>query len=477
MRRRILLADDSVTIQKVIELTFMDEDYEVRAVSNGDEAIKALFEVDPDVVIADVHMPGANGYEVCRRCKEARPAMPVLLLVGTFEPFDEAQARAAGADSFLKKPFDSQELLQRVAALLAAQGAPRAAAPMPIEAAVPSYTMPPGFAYEPAPEPEPDPFAPIDTPAPTAPTPPITPVEEWRGFELSPEPEPSFALDDTLAPDWDAAASLPGDDSVFELEEELPAPAPAAPALSADEDVFSFEPEPAQPYAAADAAPLSFEPQPEPSGPNAPNAPNAPAEGTPFAGVDQLEPLPAASSPYQDSYPEPYPSPYKDALDDIETPFPLSAAPAALPPPPAEPAPIPWAEPAPIRFEPEPEPMPPAVEPPASFELPVAVPEETVPEETAPEEGPAPEDLELAAAAEAPAAPTAPPAETESTPIAAAHSGSLSDEDIERVARRVVELLADRSMREVAWEVIPDLAEVVIRDRLRELESQAESLE
>src|SRR5689334_17467047 len=108
MRRRILLADDSVTIQKVIELTFMDEDYEVRAVSNGDEAIQALPEVDPDVVIADVHMPGANGYEVCRRAKAMKPEMPVLLLVGTFEPFDEAQARAAGANSFLKKPFDSQ---------------------------------------------------------------------------------------------------------------------------------------------------------------------------------------------------------------------------------------------------------------------------------------------------------------------------------------------------------------------------------
>ena len=67
MRRRILLADDSVTIQKVIELTFMDEDYEVRAVSNGDDAIQAMPDMDPDFVIADVHMPGANGYEVCRR--------------------------------------------------------------------------------------------------------------------------------------------------------------------------------------------------------------------------------------------------------------------------------------------------------------------------------------------------------------------------------------------------------------------------
>src|SRR5919112_4232186 len=119
MRRRILLADDSVTIQKVIELTFLDEDYEVKAVSNGDEAIAALPQVNPDFVIADVHMPGANGYEVCRRSKQRRPGVPVLLLVGTFEPFDEGQARSAGADSFLKKPFDSQELLQRVDDLLA----------------------------------------------------------------------------------------------------------------------------------------------------------------------------------------------------------------------------------------------------------------------------------------------------------------------------------------------------------------------
>ena len=72
MTRRILLADDSVTIQKVIELTFMDEDYEVVAVSNGDEAVASLDSARPDVVIADVHMPGANGYEVCRRSKAQR---------------------------------------------------------------------------------------------------------------------------------------------------------------------------------------------------------------------------------------------------------------------------------------------------------------------------------------------------------------------------------------------------------------------
>src|SRR6202035_2594878 len=140
MSRRILLADDSVTIQKVIELTFMDEDFEVNAVSNGDEALAKLDSLQPDLVIADVHMPGANGYEVCRRAKERRPGVPVLLLVGTFEPFDEAQSRAAGADSFLKKPFDSQELLQVVQQLLAhldegAAAAAPASAPAPAAAA------------------------------------------------------------------------------------------------------------------------------------------------------------------------------------------------------------------------------------------------------------------------------------------------------------------------------------------------------
>ena len=120
MGKRILLADDSVTIQKVVELTFMEEDYEVVAVGNGDEALAEFEASPPDLLIADVHMPGANGYEVCRQAKDGRPDVPVLLLVGTFEPFDEGEAEGAGADGFLKKPFDSQELLRRVEELLTA---------------------------------------------------------------------------------------------------------------------------------------------------------------------------------------------------------------------------------------------------------------------------------------------------------------------------------------------------------------------
>ena len=122
MSRKILLADDSLTIQKVVELTFMEGDFEVTAVSNGDDALTKLGEVSPDVVIADVHMPGADGFQICRATKESYPGIPVLLLVGTFEPFEESSAVECGADAHLKKPFDSQELLRLVEDLLAQGG-------------------------------------------------------------------------------------------------------------------------------------------------------------------------------------------------------------------------------------------------------------------------------------------------------------------------------------------------------------------
>lgn len=118
MSRTILLADDSLTIQKVVELTFMERDYEIFSVSNGDDALTKLSELQPDIVIADVHMPGADGYEVCRQAKEQYGAVPVLLLVGTFEPFEEDEAKSAGANAYLKKPFDSQELMQLVGSML-----------------------------------------------------------------------------------------------------------------------------------------------------------------------------------------------------------------------------------------------------------------------------------------------------------------------------------------------------------------------
>ena len=123
MSRNILLADDSLTIQKVVELTFMEGDFEVEAVGDGDEALVRLESGQFDVVIADVHMPGADGFEICRQTKERHPGTPVLLLVGTFEPFEEDTAREVGADAYLKKPFDSQELMRLVQSLATADAA------------------------------------------------------------------------------------------------------------------------------------------------------------------------------------------------------------------------------------------------------------------------------------------------------------------------------------------------------------------
>src|SRR5258706_15856757 len=173
MPKRILLADDSITIQKVVELTFSDGDYEVVAVNNGAKAIQKLSEMRPDIILSDIIMPEKNGYEVCEYVK-SHPEyrnIPVILLTGTFEPFDPDRADKAGCDAVVTKPFESQSLIHKVEELISQ-----------------SQNMA-------APEPEPaaaiaDPFAhdnDIFTAAPPA-TPPLasdmpfdSPVEEFAG--------------------------------------------------------------------------------------------------------------------------------------------------------------------------------------------------------------------------------------------------------------------------------------------------------
>jgi DNA-binding response OmpR family regulator len=141
MSRKLLLADDSITIQKVIGITFVNEDFDLTVVDNGDAALEQARAERPDLILADVFMPGKNGYELCAAVK-ADPALagvPVLLLTGTFEPFDEGKANSAGADGWIAKPFESQALIARVLALLDKAATPLVApiAPPPIvEAAV-----------------------------------------------------------------------------------------------------------------------------------------------------------------------------------------------------------------------------------------------------------------------------------------------------------------------------------------------------
>lgn len=120
MSKKILLADDSITIQKVISITFASEDYELTVVSDGDSAVRKAKEARPDLIMADVAMPGKNGYEVCESVKSdsALKNTPVLLLAGTFEPLDKNEAARVGADDSIVKPFESQELIEKVRELL-----------------------------------------------------------------------------------------------------------------------------------------------------------------------------------------------------------------------------------------------------------------------------------------------------------------------------------------------------------------------
>jgi len=142
MPKTLLLADDSVTIQKVVGLSFANEDVSLLTVDNGDDAIAQVRSAHPDIVLADVVMPGKNGYEVCEAIK-SDPAfrhIPVLLLTGTFEAFDEERARRVGADGHITKPFEAQALVDTVNGLLAKSAKPAA---QPAPAPAPAVAAPP----------------------------------------------------------------------------------------------------------------------------------------------------------------------------------------------------------------------------------------------------------------------------------------------------------------------------------------------
>jgi DNA-binding response OmpR family regulator len=121
MAYKLLLADDSITIQKVVELVLAEEDFQIKSVSNGEDALNLLDSFKPDVVLADIEMPKVNGYNLCEKIKKnpSTSHVPVILLAGAFEPLDEELAREVGADDTVIKPFESQELISKINAALA----------------------------------------------------------------------------------------------------------------------------------------------------------------------------------------------------------------------------------------------------------------------------------------------------------------------------------------------------------------------
>ncbi|MGH9562667.1 MAG: response regulator, partial [Terracidiphilus sp.] len=169
---KILVADDNTNIQKMVSLALEERGISVVAVGNGEAAVRRIPDLDPDLVLADIFMPVRNGYEVCEFVKkdERFAHVPVILLVGAFDPLDEKEARRVGADGVLKKPFVPPDpLIAMVTSAL--EKNPRVAAEL---AKAKQAKMAP---------PEPEPISAIDLPARSGPK----PLPEF------PEPSPEDA--------------------------------------------------------------------------------------------------------------------------------------------------------------------------------------------------------------------------------------------------------------------------------------------
>ncbi len=234
MGKKILLADDSITIQKVISITFSSPDYEITIVDNGNDAIKKAADVKPDIVLTDIVMPGKNGYEVCDAIKSnhALQNIPVLLLTGAFEAFDEQKAKQAGADAWLSKPFETQALIDKVHTLISKPAVKKPADSRPTVAR--AATAPPPSPSKPGTPPPPPPRRPATISAPPPPLPPQRPapqiprehIEEIK--ELS-EAETFGITDDTIGDEsgWETVplgdnkeTPAPVEEKVEELIEE-----------------------------------------------------------------------------------------------------------------------------------------------------------------------------------------------------------------------------------------------------------------
>jgi CheY-like chemotaxis protein len=558
MGKKILLADDSITIQKVIELTFSDEDFDVITVGNGRLALEKLSEVRPDIVLCDIIMPEKDGYEVCEQIKTnpAHSHVPVLLLTGAFEPFDQERAARAGYDGSLAKPFEPETLIAKVKDLLAR--APVRASTPPPPAARPAPATPPvvtgGFppaVSPPAVLPFQRPAAPAPAAAAAAAPPSFIPDEPFGGLEDSAFAEPAApaaASADAFAPMTEeesatllappAAEPSPADaastvmfragDLPWNVEAAPPPPQPppppptgAAPAGAAPAGATRREPEPLfvpEPVEAAEVVeePPAFEEVLEEDLDFGTQGfePTPPVESTGDESGAILEPIEVATlpplapedeggvtgafEPVPEMEPEPVvvsepavPAKPTKALErEPEPVFEVAQSPFEREPEPVfevarspferEPEPVfevtgsPFVrEPEPVfeettsTFEPEPAPT---FEPEAQaghIERPSRVPAAAVDGPPPKPETPpvAPESFaDVAAAVVAPPPAAAPPSEAAAVPVPV--------EMVEKIAQRVVAQISEKAVREIAWEIIPDLAEALIKQEIERLKAE-----
>ncbi len=154
MASTLLAVDDSVTMRKVLEITFAGPDFRVVTANSQDAALQKLKSDKPDLVIADLSLE-PNGYELCKAIKKASPGTPVLILSSKQNAYDAAKGSASQADDHMDKPFDTQQMIDKVKKLLSAQ--PGTA----------TGTAAPAAAAAAAPKPAPKPAEPLHATSPT----------------------------------------------------------------------------------------------------------------------------------------------------------------------------------------------------------------------------------------------------------------------------------------------------------------------
>ena len=121
MSTKILVADESPTIHKIVAMAFENEGITVEGISRGEHALEYMVGFQPDIVLADIHLPGTDGYELCRQIKNSPSfgSVRVILLTSDFEDIDKVELEISRADDYISKPFKTEEILKKVKSQLA----------------------------------------------------------------------------------------------------------------------------------------------------------------------------------------------------------------------------------------------------------------------------------------------------------------------------------------------------------------------
>jgi len=118
MAQTILVVDDDPKLVRIVEINLTQEGYRVRTAGDGEEALAAVAEERPDLVVLDVMMPRMSGLDMCKQLKAKHPSIPIIILTARGQEVDKVVGLELGAEDYVTKPFSIRELLARVKAVL-----------------------------------------------------------------------------------------------------------------------------------------------------------------------------------------------------------------------------------------------------------------------------------------------------------------------------------------------------------------------